>query len=497
MRKTTVQSDAPLSGSQPLSWTPFVKAGLAVTRGKEGTRTGTAGVIVRKVGASTGAHLMTCAHVLGMPEQRADDNLVFSPAFQNFCGIDCNEPIGTVDAATLEKHEPEVEPLTNLRYVQAQQVIGAETFAVDAALVALVANINSYNNVPEIGTIPEARDLISEWGLSDAVQSDLLLPAARQLRVRKFGSTTHSTAGRILRLARRPVREYASASDAGVDSSGLVFEVEPDPATEPIVVEHVLNMEFYRAKLGNAAKPADVAALYADAQTTATPGGSADNPTLKLSTLTFAVPGDSGAPIVDDANRVVGLLYSSDFKRLFVKEGAPVLVSTGLTQGIFVAAAFQKLGVGFLAGGQHAAGARVLVPGMVIDDGRGRVDWTAVGGAAARFKSLPGFARLSHALQPHVHEIRSLVHSRRRVTVTWHRSKGPGFLAALMRASQQPGTPTPLRVGGVTLADAIRAMQAVLIAEGSPRLRAAIAGSADELLATLDAQSGAALEPAE
>ena len=50
----------------PQSSKPRVKAGLEITRGKAGEfGHGTASLIVRKKGASTGAHVVTCAHVLG------------------------------------------------------------------------------------------------------------------------------------------------------------------------------------------------------------------------------------------------------------------------------------------------------------------------------------------------------------------------------------------------------------------------------------------------
>src|SRR5438067_12420536 len=88
----------------PQSSKPRVKAGLEITRGKAGEfGHGTASLIVRKKGASTGAHVVTCAHVLGHVALDATNtrNVVYCPHLKTFLGCECNRPFGTVLEATL------------------------------------------------------------------------------------------------------------------------------------------------------------------------------------------------------------------------------------------------------------------------------------------------------------------------------------------------------------------------------------------------------------
>jgi hypothetical protein len=51
-----------------------------------------------------------------------------SPYFQDCCGIECNHPIGQMVAETLEQREPEFQPVTQERLVQAQRKLRQESF---------------------------------------------------------------------------------------------------------------------------------------------------------------------------------------------------------------------------------------------------------------------------------------------------------------------------------------------------------------------------------
>ena len=282
----------------PHSFTPFVKSGLGITRGKYVVGSqgrGTAGLIVRKAGTTTGAQLLTCAHVLGTPRDGSDqaaieDNQVYSPHFKDCCGIECNSPIGMVIAGTLESRGPEFDQTTGERFVQAQLKIGQEAFAVDAALVDLVANINSYNRAPEIGQILPPRDLIVEWSLSDAKQLNLALPASRRLHVKKYGATTGYTEGTIRRLARKTVREYVPGAAAPVDTPALVFEIDPDPGQKAFSGEWEPDMDKYRSVLGPAITAKDVANRFASPSVTVIVGGTDSRPILRFSWSTFSQP---------------------------------------------------------------------------------------------------------------------------------------------------------------------------------------------------------------
>ena len=86
-------------------------------------------------------------------------------------------------------------------------------------------------------------------------------------------------------------------------------------------------------------------------------------------------------------------------------------------------------------------------------------------------------------------QVATLVHHRRRVTVTWHRSRGPAFVNAFLRALATTDQLLPVEVGGVRLVDALLRMRAALELEGDPSLRVALAEHGDFILALARARS--------
>ena len=465
------------------SSTPSINAGDKITRGKYGSALGgrgTAGLIVRRRSASTGAYVLTCAHVLGTPAvdpaTAVNDNLVYSPEFSDSSGIECNKPFGQVVSETLQRRPDQV--------AQAQMKFGAETFVVDAALIEIVPGADARNDIPKIGKIAGTRDLIAEWALTSIQATPVALPPARQIAVRKYGITTKYTEGKLRGLVRQKVLEFGDGPTPAVESQGLVLEIEAGPGQAPIEDEYELDMSRFAADIEGITKPEDVKALFDGTGVTATLGGSLKARTLKIVSRSFSQPGDSGSPVVDENNRIVGILTSGKSIRIFVKgQDAPVDIHTENSQAIFIQAALDKLQVDFLPAGQHTAGTPIIVPGRAIErSSQEPMDWTALDDARAAFEGNPAGARLATLVRRHVEEVRQLVHHRRRVTVTWHRSKGPGFLVAIVRSARLSGWPIPIEIDGVRLIDALRAMRNVLMAEGSPALRAAIAEHEGEIL---------------
>jgi hypothetical protein len=485
----------------PVSSTPFVKSGQPISRGKDQVEgRGSAGLIVRKNGTTAGAQLLTCAHVLGafaegMGEAITNANLVYAPEYSSCCDLDCNKPIGTLMKEGLNVRGQEYSDTAHEVVLENLQTIGGTPFAVDAGLVALAADINSYNRMPELGQIEDQRDLIGEWALTIPPPPPLLgtattplpppiaLIPTRQILVKKFGATTKLTVGRIRQLAWKQVRANPTTINFA-----LAFEIEAEPTSPPFVEEYEVDLSRHR-KPGGQMTIAEVQAQFAGPHVTVTTGGSAKTPTLKIVARTFCQPGDSGSPIVDENQKVIGLVQSGLFKRLYVngKEN-PMLISGGNAQGIFIRAIFEKLNVGFLKGGFHAAGAPIVVPGMLLE--RGVIDWSVANGLLARVEASPFGARIAAAGRRHASEIRQLIHHRRRVTVTWHRFKGPAFVVSFARATQQPSAPVSASIDGVRLIDAVRAMRNVLVAEGSLPLQASIAEHEDELFRLAECEVG-------
>ncbi|RKS28629.1 hypothetical protein BJ917_1525 [Pseudomonas sp. WPR_5_2] len=471
--------------NSPQSSTPKVKAGTKITRGKHGTGpggTGTAGVIVRKKGATSGAQVMTCAHVLGMqaigPDATVKDaNVVYSPELSTCSGVECNRPFGEVINATLETINADV--------VQASIKFGSETFAVDAALIDLAPDANGLNEIPKIGQIAGVRDLVQEWSLTTPPGS-LELPPARQIQVKKYGAVTEYTEGTIKRLAKADIKEVDPGTGAITDSKGYVFEVEVNAGQSQFKQEYELDMDQFMSRMAIATAD-EVAHLFDGTKVTATVGGAAQTPTLKIVGTTFSQKGDSGSPIVDSDRKIVGILRSGSVQRIYVKGKDPVDIVTGNSQGVFIAAAFEKLEVALLSPGQQTSGARIVVPGMAIQRAHGEaLDWHALDRIRDDIERSPAGIRLTPVFRRHFDEIRQLVHHRRRVTVTWHRFKGPAFVTAFLRAARSPSKPLVPEIDGVRLNDAMRAMRNALMAEGSPGLQNAIMAHEAELFELAD-----------
>jgi hypothetical protein len=462
------------------SSTPSVNPGGKITRGKYGAALGgrgTAGLIVRRKGASTGALVLTCAHVLGTsavdPATAVNDNLVYSPEFSDSSGIACNKPVGQVDSKTLQR-SPD-------RVIQSLMTFGSVNFAVDAALIELVPTADARNDVPKIGKITGVRDLIAEWALTSA--PPVALPTARQLAVRKYGISTQYTTGKLRGLVQQKVIEFGDGSTPAVEKQGWVLEIEAGPEQALFEAEYELDMSRFAADIEGITTPEDVKALFNGTGVTATLGGSPMARTLKIVGHSFSQPGDSGSPIVDENNKIVGILTSGRHIRIFVNgQDAPVDIHAENSQAIFIQAALDKLQVDFLPAGQPTAGTPIIVPGRAIErSGQEPVDWAVLDNVRAAFEGNPAGARLAAMVRRHVEEVRQLVHHRRRVMVTWLRSKGPGFLVAIARSARLPGWPVPREIAGIRPIDVLRAMRNVLEAEGSPALRAAIAEHEDEI----------------
>ena len=146
---------------------PSVNAGAELTRGKYPSGiggAGAAGLVVRKAGQSSGAFVMTCAHVLGPKAlvPNPDGDVVYSPALQTFLGIECNNSFGQVDSSTLNSNNALLPA-----QVPAQITIGQDSFGVDAALIQVSSNATATNIIPTIGQIADVRDLV-QMGLVDS-----------------------------------------------------------------------------------------------------------------------------------------------------------------------------------------------------------------------------------------------------------------------------------------------------------------------------------------
>ena len=281
-------------------------------------------------------------------------------------------------------------------------------------------------------------------------------------------------------VAVNTLNAYQTSNMAGTPAWVLV--VRGNPSNETTTTTYPLDMARYQADNFQSAqqvfdedfKPFDIGAEL---------GGTATEPTITITNHPFSRQGDSGAAVVDDQENLVGLIHGGTARRLFVAgEPEPIEVRTNRSFVVFIKPVFTRLGVSLPPETHSTFGSRrIVVPGAPIER-QSRPPWLALERKPCPDGPIPRKgARLLAVCQTHAPEVRDLVHHRRRVTVTWHRNRGPAFVAAAMRASN--GHTMAAEVGEVRLVGLLRAMRDVLLAEGSPALAAAIRANEAEVFA--------------
>jgi hypothetical protein len=186
----------------------------------------------------------------------------------------------------------------------------------------------------------------------------------------------------------------------------------------------------------------------------------------------FSDEGDSGSALIDDDGWIVGLLFGNADQppnaRSFANHIADVCAAMDITI---------NLTQGHGTAGVTSTRARATFPVT-----------TAPGGAElyvkarARVEADPAGRWLWALAEQHREEVVSLINTRRRVSVVWHRAGGPAMFAAALNALSAGEEFLPRPPDGATLEGAMARVGSALAAHGSERLRAALAAHRDALI---------------
>lgn len=182
----------------------------------------------------------------------------------------------------------------------------------------------------------------------------------------------------------------------------------------------------------------------------------------------FSQGGDSGSVYMDLQNRVVGLHHHGSV-------GGQGRFSIGSD----IAAVLSHLGGATVLQEQTGTTHSTSAPSTQL----ARELWA---GSTATVHNLDALEaelrrRVSHAaggqvllelVDRHLAEILQLVWHRREVTIAWHRHHGPAFVVLFARALTRPDGSLPREAGGVSRRALLGSMADVLVAHGSPALRA-------------------------
>jgi hypothetical protein len=207
--------------------------------------------------------------------------------------------------------------------------------------------------------------------------------------------------------------------------------------------------------------------------------------------LFFADKGDSGSAVVNDQNKVVALLYAKAITGpTFNGHALPIADVLGRFQAVDhlnlqVASATALGQVHTVPGvppallGPRPEQARALVAaGAQPTDAMTRVGHDLGASSAGR--------ALRALWTDHGGELLDLINTRRRVTLAWHRNRGPALTQSFLRVTTDPGARIPAAMAGEPPMDHVARIHAVLHANASPELRQAL----DEALVALPDPAG-------
>jgi hypothetical protein len=101
---------------------------------------------------------------------------------------------------------------------------------------------------------------------------------------------------------------------------------------------------------------------------------------------------------------------------------------------------------------------------------------------ADRLRMTEAGEELLALFRKHQHEISELVNHRRPVTIAWHRSQGPTYLAAVMRSVREPAYRIPDALNGTTRAELAQRLLDIFTQHGSAPLRGDLAAHSGALV---------------
>lgn len=182
--------------------------------------------------------------------------------------------------------------------------------------------------------------------------------------------------------------------------------------------------------------------------------------------LRFSDSGDSGAALVNSQRELIGVVFAHD------------PVNPNRSYACHIAPVLDKLKVTPITTARPHVAEETLssMPGII----EGQINDTAL--LRHRLTSAADGREIFELIEAHRSEVVQLVNHRRPVTVAWHRSKGPGFLAHVVEGVRNAGHPVPREIDGVKREVLIRNMAQVLTEHGSPALRAAVERHLSEAL---------------
>lgn len=194
----------------------------------------------------------------------------------------------------------------------------------------------------------------------------------------------------------------------------------------------------------------------------------------------FGDEGDSGSAILDENNMLIGILFgrdANDFTVIYACHIDPVLAALDLE--------LVPVTVSNAPVQNPAYVANPATTMAMLDERRARV--AALQQQLIRTEE---GARIRKLVEAHGPEVMELVNHNRRVTMPWHRNKGPLFLNEAATNLTDPTHKIPREIEGVARETLLRKMAEALVSQGSRGLREVVEQHLDEALRCINRGDG-------
>jgi hypothetical protein len=431
----------PLSDSSPLCGGPKLTPGKKITRDVPNwsDAPGTLGCLVQKEGV---IFILTNQHVIVPPAGGAPSKDVYQPE-RSQCGIDWRSPVATVIASPAP--------------VNAVRTFDGKDFDLDCGLLKINDGVSYANVIEDIGAIDTTiRDLASEATTAGA--SGTLLPVT-PVAVHKRGMQTGITHGVIVEFAHQdqsvPPKTVWRLVIAA--TTGYAYD-----ETHTISTSSLFDIDT-------------IVDLYKNESVKATILDRAQRK-MRFQGTVCSLGGDSGSLWVDDSRHACGLHFLGAGWYLGVEgeKESQVWVHSGKAEACFIRPVLLSLGLdpkkAIAVPSSPSSGPPISVPGDEIEITP--IESQSVSDLEARLLRSEAGEHMIEIFREHHREFLQLLNRRRRLTSTWHRSKGPAFVAALMNMARTGDEHLPKAVGGYPVEDLITNVLDALLCEGSDRIRA-------------------------
>jgi hypothetical protein len=166
-------------------------------------------------------------------------------------------------------------------------------------------------------------------------------------------------------------------------------------------------------------------------------------------TKSFSVQGDSGAVVINGANKIVGLLFAA---------GRDVDGHPFLSLANHISDVFSELNIKI----PYSSDVKVTSGQRIPDEYRA---------LRTRLSRHENTSRLLALGERHADEVTQLVNHCKPVTIAWHKNQGPALLATIMGAIRDGHDTIPEAVKGVPVHEALEKMRSVLHRYGSDALQ--------------------------